>query len=763
MATRGRTEVAARAAALSPAQAAAGYRTETFRELNRPLVQLLGGENVKALASLGLATVADLMEDLPRRYLSGTQTTDLSEVRPGDGVAVVARVLGVPQERGFDPKRMRLEAVLTDGRTQLPVTFFGQDRLIVYWKQQLQAGVKGIFVGKIGVFRDQLQMSHPDFVMLDEFGSIVGRATKTKVAMAEQVTRSGLVGIYPASKKLPTWQVADLASRVLDLLAGLDDPLPDDVRARHHLMGLLEAYTEIHRPQSLERIEQAERRLKFDEALRLQLTMAYRRADQAHRRAPSIAPRPDGLLARFDARLPFTLTDGQREVGAEIAADMSQTAPMQRLLQGEVGSGKTVVALRAMLAAVDAGHQGVLLAPTEVLATQHYAAITELLGDLAGAGTLGSAPGATEVVLLTGSATAIRRRNTLNKIASNQAGLVIGTHALLQAGVIFADLGLVVVDEQHRFGVEQRAALSEGASGPAGTYPHVLVMTATPIPRSVAMTIFGDLEVSTLTELPAGRQDVQTTVVYVPQHPAWLDRAWQRVREEVAAGRQGFIVVPRITASEADDFIPEGAVRPSATVEELSAALRDGPLAGLRLEVLHGRMSAEAKRDVMGRFAAGELDVLVATTVVEVGVDVPNASIMVVMDADRFGISQLHQLRGRIGRGEHPGVCLLVTYVDPTTPAAARLAAVARTRDGFELAEADLEQRREGNVLGANQSGARSTLRLLRAISDADLIAEAREAANDLVAADPDRTNPYLADMVTQVEAQSNDEWLDRT
>ena len=762
MATRGRTEQAARAAALSPAQAAIGYRTETFRELNRPLVQLLGGESVKSLASLGLATVADLMEDLPRRYLSGTQTTDLSEVRPGDGVAVVARVAHMARA-GHEPTRMRLEVVLTDGHSDLSVTFFGRDRLIEFWQKQLSLGVKGIFVGKIGVFRDQLQMSHPDFVMLDEWGSIVGWASPKKLAMAKQVTRSGLVGIYPASKKLPTWQVAELAGMVLDSLQSLDDPLPADVRARHHLMGLLEAYTEIHRPESLERVEQAERRLKFDEALRLQLTMAYRRADQAHRRAAPIRPRPDGLLARFDARLPFTLTDGQREVAAEIAADMAQETPMQRLLQGEVGSGKTVVALRAMLAAVDAGHQAVLLAPTEVLATQHFTAITDLLGDLVGAGTLDAAPDATEVVLLTGSASAIRRRNTLNKIASKQAGLVVGTHALLQAGVAFADLGLVVVDEQHRFGVEQRAALSEGASGPSGTYPHVLVMTATPIPRSVAMTIFGDLEISTLTELPAGRQDVQTTVVHVPQHPAWLDRVWERVREEVTAGRQGFVVVPRISAAETDRYVPEGVVRPSATVEELSAALRDGPLAGLRLETLHGRMSAEAKRDVMGRFAAGELDVLVATTVVEVGVDVPNASIMVVMDADRFGISQLHQLRGRIGRGEHPGICLLVTYVDQSTPAAARLAAVARTRDGFELAETDLEQRREGNVLGADQSGGRSTLRLLRAISDAELIAEARIVANELVTKDPDRSDPYLADMVAQVEAQADDEWLDRS
>ena len=749
-------------AGLTPALSGLPWKTQTFQDLNRALVQLLGDETAKPLAGLGLFTVADLMEHLPRRYLSGTETTDLSDLRPGTEAAVVARVADVAR-RGHEPQRLRLEAVLTDGRTDLATTFFGKERLIDYWEDQLRQGVKGIFVGKVGVFRHQLQMSHPDFVMLDEDGAIVGQANATRKAMAKQVTRSGLVGIYPATAKLPTWRVAECADIVLSTLGGLIDPVPEPVRRRYRLMPLRTAYTEIHRPANLESIADAQRRLKFDEALRLQLVMAYRRADQARHHAPPIARRDDGLLARFDARLPFTLTAGQIEVSRDVFADLAQPRPMQRLLQGEVGSGKTVVALRAMLAAVDAGKQAVLLAPTEVLATQHHESITSLLGDLAGGGMLGAAADATDVVLLTGSATAIRRRNTLNKIASGEAGIVIGTHALLQAGVQFAGLGLVVVDEQHRFGVEQRAMLAEGASGGDDTQPHVLVMTATPIPRSVAMTIFGDLAVSTLTELPLGRQDVQTTVVSTRLHPTWLDRAWERVREEVAAGRQAFVIAPRINATEADVSDPDDPDRPpSATVEALGEQLRAGPFADLRVEILHGRLGAEAKRDIMGRFAAGQLDVLVATTVVEVGVDVPNASIMVVMDADRFGISQLHQLRGRIGRGEHKGICLLVTAADPAGPAAARLAAVARTRDGFTLAEVDLEQRREGNVLGATQSGGRSTLRLLRAIADADLIAQARDAANELVAADPERENPYLADMVMQVEAQAADEWLER-
>lgn len=745
---------------LTPALASLPWRTATFRELHRPLLDLFGDKSAKKLATVGLFTVADLMNHLPRRYLQGTETTDLAELRPGTSAAIVARVAG-RDIKGRDADHRRLEVILTDGRARLIATFFGRQRLVSYWNETLGKGVKGIFVGKIGEFNGHLQMSHPDFVMLNEKGAIVGYASEEKKALVHSVDRTGLVGIYPASAKLPTWQIAESAAVALLTLDDIEDPVPEAVRARFHLMGLLDAYTEIHRPVTMALVEQAQRRLKFDEALRLQLAMAYRRADQARHRAVPIEPRPDGLLARFDARLPFALTQGQVDVSADIFADLAQASPMQRLLQGEVGSGKTIVALRAMLAAVDAGCQAVLLAPTEVLATQHYELIGSLLGDLAGAGTLGSAADATDVVLLTGSATAIRRRNTLNHIASGQAGVIVGTHALLQAGVRFARLGLVVVDEQHRFGVEQRAALSEG--GEDGVHPHVLVMTATPIPRSVAMTIFGDLATSTLAELPSGRADVQTTLVATRAHPSWLDRAWARVREEVAAGRQAFVIAPRINASDADAIDPDDPGRPaSATVEALGEELRTGPLAGLRLEIIHGRLPAAAKRDIMGRFAAGEVDVLVATTVVEVGVDVPNASTMVIMDADRFGISQLHQLRGRIGRGAHAGLCLLVTAVDAASPALARLAAVARTRDGFELAEADLEQRREGNVLGADQSGGRSTLRLLRVIDDAELIGEARDAAAILVAADPDRENPYLADMVTQVEAVSSDEWLDR-
>jgi ATP-dependent DNA helicase RecG len=499
--------------------------------------------------------------------------------------------------------------------------------------------------------------------------------------------------------------------------------------------------------------------------------MARRRADAAAHGATPRPRRDGGLLEAFDARLPFVLSAGPVEIGELLFTELAGTTPMQRLLQGEVGSGKTLVALRAMLAVVDAGGQAALLAPTEVLATQHRHTITRLLGDLADAGTLGAAEHATGVVLLTGSLGAARRREALAPVASGAAGLVVGTHALLSEDVAFADLGLVVVDEQHRFGVEQRAALGAKASA----RPHVLVMTATPIPRSVAMTVFGDLETSTLRELPAGRADVSTVVVDVRRQPAWVDRAWDRVREEVAAGRQAYVVCARIssTAKEkakdagssdlvGDDFAPEDAP-PAAAVEDLYAELSTGALSGVAVEMLHGQLPTEEKDAVMARFAAGETDVLVATTVIEVGVDVPNATVMVISDADRFGISQLHQLRGRIGRGGHAGVCLLLTQAEPGTPARERLAAVAGTRDGFALAEVDLEQRREGDVLGASQSGRRSSLRLLRVLDDADLIAQARDLAARCVT-DPELADdPGLADIVTDVERRAAGEWLERT
>ncbi|MEL4503978.1 ATP-dependent DNA helicase RecG [Luteococcus sp. H138] len=730
------------------------WRTETFAELNRPLKQVVGDKSAKILASkLRLNTVGDLLRHLPRRYLSGTENSSLAELVVGEEAAVLATVAGV--RVGGAPPRQRLEVTLTDGQGTLACTFFGKPHLIKYWESHLVKGARGIFVGKVGSFMDRPQLTHPNYVVFDASGKVVGK--KDKETMVQQVTRSGLVGIYPATSQMPTWEIGETVQLVQTQLGTLAEPLPEWLVTEEGLMTLDEALVQAHQPVTREHAEAAADRLLFDEALQMQLTMAYRRHDNAHFRAAPLPGVEGGLLDLFDEQLPFTLTDGQRSVGEEIFTDIAGTSPMQRLLQGEVGSGKTLVALRAMLRAVDSGKQAVLLAPTEVLAGQHFDSIREQLGELAAGRTLGAPENATEVALLTGSMAAVARRNAMLKIASGEAGIIIGTHALLGDKVSFADLGLVVVDEQHRFGVEQRAVLNEKAE----LRPHVLVMTATPIPRSVAMTVFGDLVVSTLTEVPAGRQEVQTSLVNSLQHPGWVDRAWQRIREEVAQGRQAFVVCPRIDPADKEEL--EAGATPSATVNDVFDELRTGPLHGLRLEMLHGRLSPEQKDAAMARFARGEVDVLVATTVIEVGVDVPNATVMVVMDSDRFGVSQLHQLRGRIGRGGHAGLCLLMTSVPPDSSSLERLRAVEKTRDGFQLAELDLAQRREGNVLGATQSGGRSNLRLLKVIEHAELIAHCRGLAERLVAEDPDRVNPYLADMVTQTELLAAGDWLERS
>ena len=448
---------------------------------------------------------------------------------------------------------------------------------------------------------------------------------------------------------------------------------------------------------------------------------------------------------------------------------------MNRLLQGEVGSGKTVVALRAMLRVVDSGGQAALLAPTEVLAQQHHRSITALLGDLAAGPMLGGAMGGTNVELLTGSMTKTQRTEPLSRLAIGESGIVIGTHALLEDEVQFFDLGLVVVDEQHRFGVEQRAALTDKA---LGSPPHVLVMTATPIPRTVAMTVFGDLEVSTLTELPAGRAAIQTNVVPLAEQPQWIDRIWKRIREEVEKGHQAYVVCPRISGDELeqgeldptyderelDDRVAEATRHSLAAVDEVFVELDTHELHGLRIAALHGRLPPDEKDRTMRAFAAGELDVLVATTVIEVGVDVANATTMVLMDADRFGISQLHQLRGRVGRGGLPGLCLLVSHAEQGSPARERLDAVAATTDGFELSRVDLEQRREGDVLGRSQSGYRSTLQNLRVLRDEETIIEARAAAEALLDADDDLSaHALLRDAVTKMEESAEADFIEKS
>ena len=723
-----------------------------YRALEEPVTRLVGDKTGKAFEVLGIRTVHDVLRHMPRHLMSGTDTTDLAQLmddyRRGvvdDYVAIMAKIASVKQ--AGDPSRLRLEVRLTDGTGFLDVTFFGKKHMIDYWQKLLSRSERGIFAGKLGWFRDRPQLAHPAFAM-DTAGGWVGSAASMRVA--RQVTRSSYIGLYPQSAKLPTWTISECAELATEHIAGLDDALPEWVRDAADVIDFEAAVRAVHAPTSREEHAAGRRRLIFDEAFATQVAMAYRRQDARLHKARAWPRRSGGLLDAFDARLPFTLTEQQVAVSEELFSEVGRARPMQRLLQGEVGSGKTVVALRAMLTVVDGGGQTVLLAPTEVLAQQHLATVRGLLGELGAGATLGAPDGATDVVLLTGSTPAAQRRDVLDKIASGEAGIVIGTHALLEQRVEFAELGLVVVDEQHRFGVEQRNALGTRA----GQHPHVLVMTATPIPRSVAMTVFGDLEVSTITELPLGRAEISTTVVDQVARSAWVDRAWQRVAEEVAQGRQAFVITPRITAK--DDAV-------GASVEEMYAKLSSGPLSAVRVAMLHGRLPADEKSDVMRRFAAGDLDVLVATTVVEVGVDVPNATMMVVCDAESFGISQLHQLRGRIGRGSHPGVCLLITSAEVGTNARERLDAVAATRDGFVLSEVDLQQRREGDVLGSSQSGGRSSLRLLRVLEHADEIALARRLAEQVVERDPGLGDPGVRDYVTQVELLAEGEWQEAT
>lgn len=548
------------------------------------------------------------------------------------------------------------------------------------------------------------------------------------------------------------------------------DPLPDSLREGRGLVPLPEALLKVHRPHTKADIADARARLKWDEAFVLQVALARRRFADAQLPAVARVPRPDGLLTAFDAKLPFTLTDGQQKVSKEIFDGLATEHPMHRLLQGEVGSGKTMVALRAMLAVVDAGGQAAMLAPTEVLAQQHDRSITEMMGELAEGGMLGGAEHSTKVVLLTGSMGVAARRQALLDLVTGDAGIVIGTHALIEDKVQFHDLGLVVVDEQHRFGVEQRDALRGKGKQP----PHLLVMTATPIPRTVAMTVFGDLETSVLDQLPAGRSPIATHVVPAADKPHFLARAWERVREEVENGHQAYVVCPRIGDEEeqggkkgkgakkesAEDAAEK---RPPLAVLDVAEELAHGALRGLKVEVLHGRMQPDDKDAVMRRFAAGETDVLVATTVIEVGVNVPNATAMVIMDADRFGVSQLHQLRGRVGRGSAAGLCLLVSEMPEASPARARLGAVAATLDGFELSRIDLEQRREGDVLGQAQSGVRSSLRMLAVIEDEEIIAEARQEATEVVAADPDLEHlPGLRTALDALLDEEREQYLDK-
>ncbi|MFF0831373.1 MULTISPECIES: ATP-dependent DNA helicase RecG [unclassified Streptomyces] len=727
--------------------------------LKQSLKSVLGPATAKVMAEhLGLTSVGDLLHHYPRRYEERGRLTPLAELPMDEHVTVVAQVADArlhtfASSRAPRGKGQRLEVTITDGSGRLQLVFFGNG--VHKPHKDLLPGTRAMFAGKVSVFNRRLQLAHPAYELLR------GDSEETVETWA-----GALIPIYPATAKLESWKIGKAVQTVLPSAREAVDPLPASLQAGRGLVSLPEALLKIHRPHTQADIADARARLKWDEAFVLQVALARRRHADAQLPAVARRPKPDGLLTAFDDRLPFTLTEGQRKVSEEIFGDLATEHPMHRLLQGEVGSGKTLVALRAMLAVVDAGGQAAMLAPTEVLAQQHHRSVTEMMGELAEGGMLGGAEHATKVVLLTGSMGAAARRQALLDLVTGEAGLVIGTHALIEDKVQFHDLGLVVVDEQHRFGVEQRDALRGKGKQP----PHLLVMTATPIPRTVAMTVFGDLETSVLDQLPAGRSPIASHVVPAADKPHFLARAWERVREEVDNGHQAYVVCPRIGDEEDDpgkgakkSAEDEAEKRPPLAVLEVADQLARGPLRGLRVEVLHGRMHPDDKDAVMRRFAAGETDVLVATTVIEVGVNVPNATAMVIMDADRFGVSQLHQLRGRVGRGSAPGLCLLVSEMPEASAARQRLNAVASTLDGFELSRIDLEQRREGDVLGQAQSGARTSLRVLAVIEDEELIAEARQEAAEVVAADPELENlPGLRTALDALLDEEREQYLEK-
>ncbi len=709
--------------------------TESF--LDTPLARVMGERTAKALTkAFGFDTVAGLLGHFPRRYAERGELTALDALPLDEAVTIVAEVVRINNRPLTGRKGSLLEVVITDGTGTLSLTFFNQA-----WRANtLRPGKRGIFAGKVGEYRGQRQLTHPDYELFDDDESVSDE-------VAEQWAKTP-IPIYPATSTVASWQIARAVGVVLDILPELDDPVPAEIRTARTLLSYSDALRRIHRPAEHSEWREARDTLRFHEAFLVQTALRRDRLRAAE--AASVPRTPGALRAAFDASLPYSLTADQATVGSEIDTDMARAHPMSRLVQGEVGSGKTLVAIRAMLTAIEDGGQAALIAPTEVLATQHARSI---------AASLASLDEDLGVTLVVGSLPAAERKRANLAVASGAARIVIGTHALLSDSVTFNDLALVVIDEQHRFGVEQRDTLKR-----KGTSPHLLVLTATPIPRTVAMTVFGNLDISTIRTLPAGRAPIQSHVVALAEHPAWIARVWTRLAEEIDAGRQGFVVCSAIDATTVDndaDLVEDEAVTvPRASVEEILPVVR-AALPTRRVEAVHGRLPADEKDATMRAFAAGEIDVLVATTVIEVGVDVPNASTMIVLDADRFGVSQLHQLRGRVGRGGVPGIALFVTHSDPFSLARERVDAVASTTDGFELAHKDLELRREGDVLGERQSGGRAGLVLLRVTVDGEVIEDARTAADAVLANDPNlAAHPALLEALDRRLSRREREFL---
>ncbi|MDH4076833.1 MAG: ATP-dependent DNA helicase RecG [Acidimicrobiia bacterium] len=679
----------------------------------------VGERKAKALADGEVENLLDLITYYPRRYIDRTNQARIAELMAGDEASVLVTVERCTSRR-VKGGRVLVNAVVGDESGRMQLVFFNQ----AWRERQLVSGKEAVVYGKMELFRGQRQMTNP---VVDLVGDQTGRI----VPVYAQSEKSG---IYTGD--VARW-VAETLRRTLPPHGGrgLADPVPRSLLRRHNLTGREEALRLIHQPDSMAEVITARRRLVFDELLRMQLALVLRKR-AIERTSKGIVHVTDGpLVTQLHAKLPFPLTGAQRRAIGEIAADLRRTVPMHRLLQGDVGAGKTLVAVATMLAAIDGGHQGALMAPTEVLAEQHWLGIRQLLEGLtveSKASLFAERP--LRVELLTNRLTAAERRRVLADLAAGEVDIVVGTHALIQEGVVFGSLGVAVIDEQHRFGVEQRAALREQSRGDA--QPDVLVMTATPIPRTAAMTVYGDLDVSVLDELPPGRTPIVTrwvrasgTLDEVPEDlesAAALESMWAEIRAQIGEGRQVYVVCPLIDTSEKLEV---------ASAEETFDRLLNAELEGFRLGLLHGRLTPAEKDQTMELFRSGHLDVLVATTVIEVGVDVPNATVMVILDADRFGIAQLHQLRGRVGRGAHASTCWLVGGA--TTPdGEARLQALVDSTDGFELAEVDLDLRGEGTILGERQKG-RNDLKLASLRRDREVVGQARQAAIELVDADP--------------------------
>ncbi|MBP3222426.1 MAG: ATP-dependent DNA helicase RecG [Actinomycetaceae bacterium] len=705
-------------------------RSDGYTVFTTPLEKILGDKTAQAFHSLKITTVEDLLFHFPFRVAERGKLVPLESVEEGEDVTVIARIIGANLRQGYGRGVSILTVKIADGVKNIDVNFFAKNYQTLLWhKNNLPRGATAIFSGKTKSYRGQLQLTHPDYELLSS-------------ANVSELEFMRPIPIYHATTKFPSWRIQKAVDVIMPMVSDISDPLPFAYREEHHLPSKMEAIRRLHQPETVEEWHQARKRMAHEEAFVLQTILAARAHEKKNIHVQGYET--NELLDFFDKQLPFELTEGQKSIGEDISRDLASTVPMNRLLQGDVGSGKTLIAMRAMLQVVGSGGQAVLLAPTEVLARQHYEKMKELLGARLydNSRPRDEQKGAVKVELFIGALKEKEKKAALARMASGESALIVATHAVFSSNVILPFLGLVVVDEQHRFGVEQRAALGN---------THTLMMSATPIPRSIAMSYFADIDISNLHELPKGRAPIET--IFVPSYSkTWVERMWQRAREEIDNGGRVYVVVSRIDENQNEEqsspfahaineFIPldgESEKKHLASVIQLADELQKMPIfAGISVSSMHGKLSPQEKQKVMDDFSSGRSPLMVSTTVIEVGVDVPEATLMIIMDADRFGLAQLHQLRGRIGRGSRSGLCLVVSDVVDGTIAYERIQTFVKTRDGFVLAQKDLELRSEGNILGHEQSGRRSNMRFLNVVRDGAVIESAREWATRVVDQDP--------------------------